>query len=376
VIVHNGLLAMLAHDIYMDLIKPRPCDREDYCLKIASKLMKYASSSLYLSSFTEQELDDMENELDTLFKELKDVLKEQINITSWLDEESRNIMLDKLSNMTIMVPSSRSILLNSKFLNSYFLNNLNFTTHFDNAIELLRQGRNHLYSHVGINTSEPEAMLFFSLPSDIHPISVYELNTVFIPYGMVGSRRLASDLPSYVLKARVGNEIARQIVHHFDTTGVKYNAIGKDDAFLKGKSNDSYVKNYITCEEVNDNHNYSWINQRNNKYIYQVNAARTMNEHITDNSALWLTYKLYNKTAESEPFLPWLNMNHGELYLLLVAQEFCAKAELLDYIATMFETEHSPPHLRVKKMIENSALFEDVYKCKSRPKCGAFPREI
>ncbi|KAJ9574301.1 hypothetical protein L9F63_026055, partial [Diploptera punctata] len=178
VIVHNGLLAMLAHDIYMDLIKPRPCDREDYCLKIASKLMKYASSSLYLSSFTEQELDDMENELDTLFKELKDVLKEQINITSWLDEESRNIMLDKLSNMTIMVPSSRSILLNSKFLNSYFLNNLNFTTHFDNAIELLRQGRNHLYSHVGINTSEPEAMLFFSLPSDIHPISVYELNTV------------------------------------------------------------------------------------------------------------------------------------------------------------------------------------------------------
>ena len=40
-----------------------------------------------------------------------------------------------------------------------------------------------------------------------------------LPFGMVGSWKYINELPEFVFEARVGNEIARQIVHHFDTTG-------------------------------------------------------------------------------------------------------------------------------------------------------------
>jgi hypothetical protein len=45
-----------------------------------------------------------------------------------------------------------------------------------------------------------------------------------------------------------------------------------------------------------------------------------MNERFADSSALLLSYKIYKKNAESEPVLPWLDMNHDQLYHLLVAQ--------------------------------------------------------
>jgi len=45
-----------------------------------------------------------------------------------------------------------------------------------------------------------------------------------------------------------------------------------------------------------------------------------MNERFADGSALQLSYKIYNRNAGSEPLLPWLDMNHDQLYHMLVAQ--------------------------------------------------------
>ena len=45
-----------------------------------------------------------------------------------------------------------------------------------------------------------------------------------------------------------------------------------------------------------------------------------MNERFADSSALQLSYKIYKRNAGSEPLLPWLDMNHDQLYHMLVAQ--------------------------------------------------------
>ena len=42
---------------------------------------------------------------------------------------------------------------------------------------------------------------------------------------MIGLWKSTNNLPSFLWKARVGNEIARQIVHHFDTTGKSNNKL-------------------------------------------------------------------------------------------------------------------------------------------------------
>jgi len=45
-----------------------------------------------------------------------------------------------------------------------------------------------------------------------------------------------------------------------------------------------------------------------------------MNERFADRSALQLSYNIYKRNAGSEPVLPWLDMNHDQLYHMLVAQ--------------------------------------------------------
>lgn len=46
------------------------------------------------------------------------------------------------------------------------------------------------------------------------------LYVTVIPFGLIGSPQSTPDLPAYVFKAQVGNDLARQIAHHFDTTGM------------------------------------------------------------------------------------------------------------------------------------------------------------
>jgi hypothetical protein len=55
-------------------------------------------------------------------------------------------------------------------------------------------------------------------------------------------------------------------------------------------------------------------------FFPQVDSSQCMNERFADNSALQLSHKVYNISAESEPLLPWLDMNHDQLYHMLMAQ--------------------------------------------------------
>jgi hypothetical protein len=66
--------------------------------------------------------------------------------------------------------------------------------------------------------------------------------------------------------------------------------------------------------------NFSYFFYSTINFFQKVNAVRTMNEHFTDNSAIWLTHKLIKRTAASDPLLPWLEKSYDELYFLLLTQ--------------------------------------------------------
>ena len=150
---------MLAHDIYLDLVEPRPCDREDYCLRIASGLMEDVSSSLYLSTYTSNELSDKEHELVTLFNQVKNVLNDEITQAVWLDNEARSSMLDKLNKMKVMADGGRGLLGDTTFLSNQLNDqHLNLSdNYFENSMRLLRRYRTQIYSLVTFK-SDPTAL--------------------------------------------------------------------------------------------------------------------------------------------------------------------------------------------------------------------------
>ncbi|KAG8236003.1 hypothetical protein J437_LFUL016368, partial [Ladona fulva] len=61
--LYNGLLAMFAHEVYYGLVVNRnSCFREEYCFAVASNLMPEAVSSLFLSSFRKDQLEEFKIE--------------------------------------------------------------------------------------------------------------------------------------------------------------------------------------------------------------------------------------------------------------------------------------------------------------------------
>ncbi|PNF39213.1 hypothetical protein B7P43_G01308 [Cryptotermes secundus] len=380
--MHNALLAMFAHDLHVDLVETRsPCNREDYCLRVASGLLEDVSSALYLSTFTREELNAMELELQTLFTQLKFTLQEQFQDVKWLDDSSRSYLTSKLQQLVPVTDGGRVFLGDSYLLNERLSEvDMNISnSYLQNAVQLMGRYRSSMYS---LFSNEPNLTdtiwTHFLLPYDTQAIAIYQLNTVVIPFGLIGSPQSTPDLPAYVFKARVGNDIARQIAHHFDTTGIEYGSNGKDVNLLSDATRYHY-SNIKYCDEATYSYEKSWTNQEHQIFTYKTEASQSMNERFADSSALHLSYQTFRKNAALEPLLPWLDMSHDKLYYMLVAQELCTKGGMLDYTVQLFESEQMPPFLRVANLAQNSEEFSQAYSCgrgtqmNPEVKCGSFP---
>jgi len=146
--MHNVLLAMFAHDMYVDLVETQsPCNREDYCLKVASGLLEDVSSALYLSTFTREQLNTMELELHTLFTQLKVTLQEQFQEAEWLDDSSRSYLTSKLQQMIPFADGGRAFLGDPYLLNEQLSEvNISSDSYLQNAVQLVRRYRSGMYS--------------------------------------------------------------------------------------------------------------------------------------------------------------------------------------------------------------------------------------
>lgn len=146
--MHNALLAMFAHDLYVDLVETQsPCNRKDYCLKVASGLLEDVSSALYLSTFTREQLNAMTLELQTLFTQLKIILQEQFKEAEWLDDFSRSYLTSKLQQLIPIADGGVAFLDNSYLLNEQLSEvNISSGSYLENSVQLVRRYRSSMYS--------------------------------------------------------------------------------------------------------------------------------------------------------------------------------------------------------------------------------------
>jgi hypothetical protein len=159
--LNNALLAMYAHDLYTDLVLTQsPCNREDYCLRVASGLLEDVSSALYLSTFTRKELNVMEQELQTLFTQLKLTLEQQFQDVEWLDDSSRSYLTSKLQQLTAVTDGGIIFLGDSYMLNQRLSDvDMNTSNSFlQNAVQLIRRYRMGMYSLYGAEPNATDTM--------------------------------------------------------------------------------------------------------------------------------------------------------------------------------------------------------------------------
>ncbi|XP_063215495.1 endothelin-converting enzyme 2-like isoform X2 [Bacillus rossius redtenbacheri] len=364
VALHNALVGSLARDIHASLVRPAgaPQDRGGHCLRLAGSLLEEFSSALYLLSFPEQQLQDLAAELRELFLLLRATLRERAGASTVLGDASKAAVARKLDAMRLVVPEART---SPDFLRrrlegvGVVIDEKDF---FNNTIALLKRYRSLLYSEYDKNPSEFEQIwTHFVLPYQSEGVSIYGLNTVVVPLGMMAEPFYHASYPAHRLLAGVGVVLAHEISHHFDCTGVKYDEHGRYDAENPLISVDEFAiwnETYLVEPSV------MWaLPDGRNVTVMLDDDLRNLwlDELIADQSGLKLALETYRRLnlSESDQVLPWLGMDATELFFLSAAQVFCTKATILDSAVELFENEHLPSHARVNFFISNSYDFED-----------------
>ncbi|XP_054283713.1 endothelin-converting enzyme 1-like [Macrosteles quadrilineatus] len=354
--VHNSLLAIFAHDLYVDLVLThKPCDRESYCLEVTAALMPVITSNLYLESFPTQVDRELRKQVVLTYQHLEAAMEEKISTATWLDEKTSNEISKKLKFMSIQLPR--------RFNNSILDSSLGECTLAGNYLEdsvcMLKHLQVQLYSRYTLDPHSDHAMWpHFLTAFSTQTAFVYGLNTFMIPLSVIWPV-YDPQMPKHVVMATLGNILARGIGHNFDHTGVKFVAGGKIGMMLSEATNPTYE----TVVE-NSNMQFSWTKSHREDgkvFSYLLDPDLTLNERLSDITAANLSLSAILGTADT--VLPWTPFSSSQVYFLALAQSFCSKKRMPQMFTSLYEGTSLLPFDRVFNMAANSEQFALAFHC-------------
>ncbi|KAI4502030.1 hypothetical protein M0802_002712 [Mischocyttarus mexicanus] len=372
---HNAVLALYAQKLYQDLIIPKHKDMKEYCLKVSINLLEPEASNLYMSSLSDKEITLMSHKIKILFDELKNTLQLNIQNKTWIKNEQRQVLLSKLNDLKLSVPEVSYFQYEEKY-------KLNISDNYlENSLNLMKRYRSSIYSEISLdinNDITKEIWTHYATPFQSKGIAIYNLNLIIIPFGAIdyGGMFMSNDENSfnYLTWATIGNLIARQIFHHFDsieillllnngsicyTQGIYYSNLTRDTY------GNTTFEEYLTCHEDNYSKEKKNIILPHTSQTISYNIPElTLNERLSEIMGLRLTYDTF-KRQQSFPnsYLPWLEPNINQLFYLIYAQMYCTKSLLTTSYISLHENEELPSRIRVFISASNNNLLGGTWNC-------------
>ncbi|KAF4518645.1 hypothetical protein B566_EDAN005972 [Ephemera danica] len=368
--LNNALLASLAHELYVGLVASRPsCDMPNTCLTTASKLMNDVGSLLYLSTFSNEEIDTFESQAIEMFNRSKEAMVDLLKASEWAqnntNEKLLNFFLDKLQDVQIDVGLRRSSIEPQLFLEEIPMNG----DYFDQFIALQQRLRLRMFADYERDPQNSKQLWsHFSSPTKSSGVAIYGLNTVLLPLGAFSAPHWFAGAPHYVTMGALGTVITHELAHHFDNVGINFQSLGEKVA--EGNYDKRDFQNMELCYENQLNFPLDSVTKDGGIINYKLKPWLSVNERMADATSLYVTHQAYAdwlkkdqlaKQTEHHRLLPYIGLSWEQTFYLAQAQE------------------HLPPFLRVNKLVSNSEQFSRVFSCQNghamNPvnKCSPFP---
>ncbi|XP_050461245.1 neprilysin-2-like [Cataglyphis hispanica] len=387
--LNNAILGLYAHKLYQELVLPRRNNVNNHCIQVATYLLQLEASSLYISSFADHEITQMNNMMKKMFNELKQTLKIKTDEADWARAEGRQGLLKKIDSLELALPvisyfKNRHSLYSEYNVSQIILND----NYFNNSMILLRRYRTLLYAELRREVGDPKQIwTYYTTPFQSKAQAIYGLNLVVIPYGIV-DWSLINDEHSfdYLLMATLGNLIAHQIAHHFDANGIHYwdkTRNTQDSLMYENEFTDTNFDDYINCQKENlyqgpINMTLPFTDQTVSFTIPRL----TLNERLSEIMGLRLAYDtlaLMRFDAEKRKKLPWIKLHINQLFYLAYAQTYCTKTSLTSSYISLHESENLPNRIHVFVSASNNKLLAEAWNCRVGSQiapndiCSVFP---
>ncbi|XP_077262705.1 endothelin-converting enzyme 2 isoform X1 [Temnothorax americanus] len=367
--LNNAIMGLYAHRLYRELVLPKRDNVKDHCLHVATYLLKLEASSLYISSFADHEIEQMNSMIEKIFNELKQTLSIKMQEAQWAKEKGREELLKKINSLELALPVVSYFKNRDLLYSEYNVSEITLYDYFNTSMILLKRYRTLMYAELRRQVGDPKQIwTYYATPFQSKARVIYPLNLIVIPYGII-DWSLINDKSSfdYLLLATLGNLIAHQIAHHFDTNGIHYwdQTRNTQNSLMFGNTlTNTHFDDYINCQKENlyqepMNMTLPFTNQTVSFRIPRL----TLNERLSEIMGLRLAYDTLALTKSDAKRLPWIQLRIDQLFYLAYAQTYCTKMPLASSYVSLYESEDLPSRIRVFVSASNDKLLAEAWNC-------------
>ncbi len=311
-------------------------DIEEYAVEQIKDIFSNNVSTIFINKYFKKE---NKKYIEEMIEDIKNQYIINIKNNNWLSEETKEMAIKKLVNLTIRVGYPEIIKDNSELYN----------------IKSYNEGGNALENEFSIRIVEEKKELEILYGKDKvggwENIPLLEVNAYYNPHDNsinfpVAISYVVDDRDSYYTNlGKIGMIIAHEISHAFDKTGSLFDEKGNMTNWWTDEDKEKYEK--LTKDVINYYSNFK------NPYGHKVNGELTLRENIADLGAVECITSIAKEKNANEKELKELYESFAKFWANEYNESISKKQILTD--------THSPNNVRVNATLSSNDLFYKTY---------------
>lgn len=328
-------------------------DRENMCMNVElSDVIGYEYTKKHFPAKLERMARDM---IDDIQKEVE----YQIKQSTWLDDDTKHFILDKLVHLEHLV-GSPDWYQNTTMVHRYFQGLTIGTSYFENIVNYIRYMRWKKFRSAFFPDEYPSLSMD---PLMINAFFVPTENVIAISAADLQNPLFDSTRPWNSNFGIIGSIIAHEVNHGFDDSGHLYDRTGRPTEWLSAMASAYNKRAECFVRQFN---NYEIV--KGDSFRVKDYGNQTAGENIADTMGLEAVFGAYHRRLRAcknpDPALPGLEKyNNNQTFFLSYASLWC-EAQDPEYLKNSAKHDvHSPGRLRVIGSLSNMDGFAKSFNC-------------
>jgi len=325
------------------------------CIDQVNEIMPMALGKYYVEM---NSLDINKQEIEIMINNIKEVMMNRISELKWLDDSTREYVIELLSKLKENLGYPDYILDPEKLYKKYELINVDPNVFFNNLINknIYMASESFL---ININSTNVNHFEDWKMPPQLinayYDFLGYEM---FFPAAHFQDPYFNINQPYYLNYGSIGDVIGHELTHAYDG----------DNIGLWSNDDKEEFNEYSQCF-IDQYDSYS---VKINGKLYHGDGKKTLNENLADNGGLSRSYEAWKmlfkkdpqKAKEQNKKLPGLSeYSLEQLFFIAFGQVYCNTDD--EYFYSNENNVHSPNRFRVNGSVSNNKYFAKAFNCPS-----------